>query len=135
MKVLVDTCIWSKALRRCTVYDDSLVTLTELIDDDRVAIIGAIRQEVLSGIKHDNQFERVQQGLKPFKDLALNQKDYVLAARLFNELRSKGIQGSNTDFLICAVAINHKLSILTDDRDFTHFSEHIPITLYPFGCR
>ena len=52
MKVLVDTCIWSLALRRDQNDKNALVfTLRELINDVRVQMIGSIRQEILSGIK------------------------------------------------------------------------------------
>jgi predicted nucleic acid-binding protein len=55
----------------------------------------------------------------------------VTAAQFFNVCRAKGIQGSNTDFLICAVAIRNKLAVFSTDRDFAHFSKHLPIEIYP----
>ena len=131
MKVLVDTCIWSLALRRKVEYQSvEIDVLTELIQELRVEIIGAVRQEILSGIKSINQFEQVKSHLVAFEDLPLTQHDYELAAEYFNLLRSKGIQGSNTDFLICAVSINHNMPIFTLDKDFQMFAEHIPIKLY-----
>ncbi len=45
-------------------------------------------------------------------------QDYELADQSFNKSRANSVQGSNTDFLICAVAINHKLPVFTLDRDF-----------------
>ena len=52
------------------------------------------------------------------------------AAKYFNRCRSKGIQGSNTDFLICAMANRNKFSIFTTDKDFELFSKHIEIILH-----
>lgn len=130
MNVLVDTCIWSSVLRRKPAANTELLaTLSELIHESRVVMIGAVRQEVLSGVKHEAQFDKLREALSPFPDLALTQEDYELAARLFNQLRAKGIQGSNTDFLICAAAIHHGLAIYTNDRDFRHFALHIPVRL------
>lgn len=46
------------------------------------------------------------------------------------DTNSRGIQGSNTDFLICAVANRNKISIYTTDKDFELFSRHIQIVLH-----
>ncbi len=52
MKVIVDTCIWSMALRRTKGEPEFLVKeLIELITELRVQIIGPTRQELLSVIK------------------------------------------------------------------------------------
>lgn len=133
MKVLIDTCIWSHAIRNKKPTEKqalAVIELTELIKESRVEIIGAIRQEILSGIKHSKQFVKLKASLAVFHDIQLTQDDYELAAELFNTLRSKGIQGSNTDFLICAVSINYDLTIFTDDADFKNFKKHIPIRLH-----
>ncbi|MEZ5534987.1 MAG: PIN domain-containing protein [Thiolinea sp.] len=131
MKVIVDTCIWSKALRRpVNQHPEIISSLTDLIQESRVVVPGAIRQEVLSGVKHDAQFNKLKQALSPFPDLPLQSSDYELAAQFYNQLRAKGIQGSSTDFLICAVAVNYELAIFTDDKDFDHFGKHLPLQRY-----
>jgi len=131
MKVLVDTSIWSLALRRGTPEDHALVKeLLGLIEDVRVQIIGPIRQELLSGIKALKQFEDLKSYLSAFPDLPLETSDFETAAAFFNINRENGIQGSNTDFLICAVAYRRDLEIFTSDNDFDNFRKHIPIKLY-----
>jgi predicted nucleic acid-binding protein len=131
MKVLVDTSVWSLALRR---GKQSITApaqeLRHLIQDHRVQIIGPIRQEILSGIRNDSQFNKLRKHLESFPDLPILSNDYVRAAKFFNLCRSKGIQGSNTDFLICAVAVRNKFLIFTTDKDFELFSKHIKINLY-----
>ncbi|RKY77374.1 PIN domain nuclease [candidate division KSB1 bacterium] len=130
MKVLVDTCIWSLALRRDKNNNDPLVLkLIELINDVRVQMIGPIRQEILSDVKSKEQFETLKAYLSPFPDLPLQKEDYELAAEYFNINRQKGIQGSNTDFLICAVSSRYQLPIFTIDKDFTLFRKNIPVIL------
>jgi len=47
-----------------------------------------------------------------------------------NLIQSKGIQVSNTDFLICAVSTRYNMPIFTTDKDFTFFKKYIPITLH-----
>ena len=123
MNVLVDTSVWSLALRRNTLdASPESSELVNLIGEGRVVIIGAIRQELLSGVRNAEQIRKLRDSLASFPDIVLDETDYVEAARLFNSCRSRGIQGSNTDFLICAVAVRLKLSILTTDKDFDAFA-------------
>jgi len=131
MKVIVDTSVWSLALRRDKQASFSTVEeLQHIIHDHRVQMIGPIRQEILSGIRSESQFKKLQKHLDSFPDLPILTEDYVTAAKLFNRCRSKGIQGSNTDFLICAVAVRNRFSIFTTDKDFELFSKHIQIILH-----
>jgi predicted nucleic acid-binding protein len=60
----------------------------------------------------------------------LNTDDFVLAADFFNRCRARGVQGSNTDFLICAVAARRQHSIFTTDQDFAAFAKVIPVRLH-----
>ncbi|MCL1466685.1 PIN domain-containing protein [Argonema galeatum] len=131
MKVVVDTSVWSLALRRNAPADAGAIIslLRDLITDGRVILLGAIRQEVLSGIRHAEQFTRLRDLLRAFPDLELTTEDYELAAEFFNTCRTHGIQGSNTDFLLCAAAHRRGYSILTTDKDFESFQVHIPVVL------
>ncbi|ABQ25152.1 type II toxin-antitoxin system VapC family toxin [Geotalea uraniireducens] len=131
MKILVDTSVWSLALRRNLPDDGPEVTeLIELIKEVRVQMIGPVRQELLSGVKNQAQFQKLRNHLRTFPDLELTTRDYETAAEFFNLCRGKGIQGSNTDFLICAIAARHKIPIFTTDGDFTLFQTHLPIMLH-----
>ena len=142
MQVLVDTSVWSLALRRAPTAaakatadanQQAVVSaLRDLIADGRACMLGAIRQELLSGIKSAEQFGTLLTALKGFEDVALVQSDYELAAEFFNTCRSKGVQGSNTDFLICAAASARKLTILTTDQDFVLYGKHLPLDLLHF---
>jgi predicted nucleic acid-binding protein len=130
MKVLVDTCVWSLALRRDSPTNDAYYAeLVALIEANRIALIGPIRQELLSGIRHTAQFIKVRDKLRYFPDTVITETDYELAAENYNTCKQRGIQGSNTDFLICAVAMRCNQPILTLDQDFEHFSDILPIRL------
>ena len=130
MKVIVDTCIWSEALRKKSSSNKKIIEqITELIRDVRVQLIGPVRQELLSGIKFEKQFEELKYYLSAFNDLQIKTEDYEKAAKFFNICRSNGIQGSNTDFLICAVANNNNLKIFTTDKDFENYQKYLPIDL------
>jgi predicted nucleic acid-binding protein len=131
MKVLVDTSVWSLALRRRARLESPRVQeLRALIAHGRVAIIGPIRQELLSGIRTAEAFELLREHLGTFQDESLETADFERAAQHFNACRMRGIQGSNTDFLICAAAERRKLPILTADEGFTRFAKILPIVLY-----
>jgi hypothetical protein len=98
MSVIVDTSVWSLALRRRTLPDSSpaVSLLRDLITDDRVILLGTIRQEILSGVRSSEQFMRLRDYLRAFPDLELATEDYETAADFFNTCRSNGIQGSNS---------------------------------------
>ena len=131
MKVIVDTSVWSLALRRQKKQQNSSIVnkLSDLIADGRVVLLGAVRQEILSGIKHQKQFDELRDRLRAFSDLTLDAEDYELAADYFNICRRNGIQGANTDFLICATADRRNYEIFTTDKDFIDFSQYLPIVL------
>ena len=132
MRVLPDTPVWSAALRRTKrVASGYRAEMVKLLNHGVVEIIGPIRQELLSGIREQSQFERVREHLRKFPDLQITTDDYEEAASFYNRCRSRGIHGSSTDFLICAVATRNDLVIFTDDHDFVNYSKVLPIRLYP----
>lgn len=108
MNILVDTSIWSMALRRSgtlTEEDQFLVLeLSELINEVRVVMIGPVRQELLSGISSHEQYSHLKKKLHAFEDLPLTREYYERAAEFYNMCRKNGVQGSQIDFLICATA-------------------------------
>jgi predicted nucleic acid-binding protein len=131
MNVIVDTPIWSLAHRRRQLTKNQLIhELTELLHEDRATITGPIRQELLSGIRDELQFHRLRQALRSQADLPLETDDYVTAASFSNMCRSHAVQGSTTDFLICAVGIRRGCAIFTTDGDFKRFARVLPIKLH-----
>lgn len=131
MKVLADTPVWSAAFRRAEGQASALRSELEwLVANGAVTIMGPVRQELLSGIRDKAQYEQVRGALRNFPDLVLETADFETAAEYFNLCRGKGVQGSLTDFLICAVAARRQLEIFTTDGDFQHYRKHLPIALY-----
>jgi hypothetical protein len=79
--VLVDTCIWFLALRGNTPRETAVAEqLTQLIDENRVKIIGPIRQELLSGYTHKSSFDKLRQKLNYFPNEQVLDSDYECAA-------------------------------------------------------
>jgi predicted nucleic acid-binding protein len=128
---LVDTCVWSLALRGKSSRDISVSNkLTALIHAEKVKIIGPIRQEVLSGYSDFNQYKKLKDKLQYFPNVPIVDNDYIVAAEFSNLCRQKGIQGSHIDFVICSVAHRLNLSIFTTDKDFTNYAKLLPIVLH-----
>ena len=121
MKFLVDTCVWSLALRRrnasrLNLEEQRLASeLRAAIQVSNAAIIGPVRQEILSGIRDRAQFQRALGLLEPFADKEMIPEDFVEAARLFNLCRDHGVHCGPVDILICAVAARLGYGILSND--------------------
>lgn len=122
MKVLVDSCVWSLALRRrkgiagLNSEEKRLVSLlAEAIRDSRVVMVGPMRQEILSGIEHEEQFEKLRSRLDAFADEGISPADFIDAARLDNLCRKHGAQCGVVDMLLCAIAVRNGWTILTTD--------------------
>jgi predicted nucleic acid-binding protein len=130
MKVLVDTSVWSLALRRRAPAHAAVDELRRLVVQGRAGLVGPVRQELLSGIRDRAVFERLRDHLSAFPDEPITSEDYVRAADCLNICRAKGIQGSNTDFLLCAVAERSRFPIFTTDDDFLTFSRVLPVRLH-----
>jgi hypothetical protein len=122
MKLLVDTCVWSLLLRRkygtvlSAEQQEAVALLREAILAQRVAVVGPVRQEVLSGIKHEAQFQKLLAALEGFPDIPLSRCHFEEAARLFNLCQARGVACGSTDILICAVAIHEEFNVLTVDQ-------------------
>jgi predicted nucleic acid-binding protein len=135
VRVLVDTTIWSLALRRpARALNPSQQHLVaewrRLVENGTAAIVGPVRQELLSGVRNANVFERLRDHLAGFDCIAIGIDDYDEAARFYNRLRGRGVAGSAIDLLLCAVAHRRQMAIFTADSDFQRYARHLPITLH-----
>jgi len=138
MTVLVDTPVWSLALRRkwddLSEHEQRLTeALAELIRDGRAQIIGEIRQELLSGIREAERFEKLRQYLRAFAEPVIEVRDYEQSAQMHNQCRARGITGSAIDFLICAVSHRRDWQVFTTDRDFERYGKVLSVKLYAAG--
>jgi predicted nucleic acid-binding protein len=135
MLVLVDTPIWSLALRRrgadLNPREQRLTNaLRELIQDGRAQLVGPVRQELLSGIREEASFRKLRDQLRVFDKVPLDVADYEGAAHLNNQCRARGTAGSAINFLICATALRRNWQIFTTDRDFPRYASVLPLKLY-----
>jgi predicted nucleic acid-binding protein len=131
--IVVDTTIWSKAYRRKRIADEDHVIIKELydiLDMEEEVLIGPVRQELLSGISDKNVLNDLVKKLSGFNNYEAQSDDHNLAADFFNVCLINGIQGSQTDYLICAIAHRYDLEIFTEDKDFNNYKKYLPIKLY-----
>ena len=87
MNVLVDTSVWSLLLRHKPTAQNEhqsqklKTVVAELIHAQQVRLIGNIRQELLSGIIHPAQFDKLETTLSAFAD------ETVESTRLYQHQR------------------------------------------------
>ena len=128
--ILVDTSVWSLALRRDRVAAGrEVAALSAAIERGDACLTGTILQEVLQGFPDAPRTRRLVEYLAPFPMLALHRGDYVYAAEIRNKCRVKGVTISTIDAQIAAAAIDHKCVLLTADRDFEAIARHFPLRL------
>ena len=135
MNVLVDTSVWSLALRRKSENLNAtekfiVAELTELVREGRARLIGLVRQELLSGIKTTEHYEKLRLHLRAFPDEPIDTSDHEEAAKAGNRCRGKGVVVSIVDILLCAVAIKREWAIFTIDPDFTNYVKVLPISIH-----
>jgi predicted nucleic acid-binding protein len=136
MRVVVDTSVWSLALRRqrrnLTPPQRAIgLLLRDLIIEGDAILLGVVRQELLTGITVLETFEAIRHHLRSFDDDVPDVDDYERAAGFGNACTRAGISATTVDMLICAVASGRDLPILTTDDDFDRYAQHLPIKLYP----
>ena len=137
--VLVDTCVWSLLLRRVghapadhlvKPQRTALEALRGLVAEGVAWMPGPVRQELLSGVRGRAQFAILLRAVREFETPVPENIDYEYAGECANACRACGVQGSGTDFLLAALALRYRLSILTLDGDFLHFRKALPLELH-----
>lgn len=125
-KLIIDTSVWSEALRRKKNAVNSSETIVRKIieNDDEIVLLGVIIQEILTGISNEKLFSEIKDILDDFAYLEITKNDYIYASELTNKCRSKGIIAGSIDFLIASAAIRNKLQLVTFDKDFINISKH-----------
>ena len=118
---LVDTSVWIDYLRERT--NPATQYFSMLLDSNRpFGITTVIYQEILQGAASLKDFEKLEQYLKTQKFYSFQDgKDSAAkAAKLYFNCRRKGITIRSTiDCMIAQIAIENKLLLVHNDKDFT----------------
>lgn len=93
-------------------------------------LLGAVRQELLSGLREESQFRLLRDYLRDCPDIATTTEDYAEAARASNQCRRARISAYPIDMLLCAVAIRQDWEIFSAGQDFAHYQAVLRIRLF-----
>jgi predicted nucleic acid-binding protein len=86
---------------------------------------GLILAEVLQGIRDEMEYTRTRARLEPLLYLPMSRDTFLAAADHYRSLRRRGITiRKPVDCMIAAVAIEHRVPLLHNDRDFDHLEKH-----------
>jgi predicted nucleic acid-binding protein len=130
VSVIVDTSVWSLSFRRNRAVAPEASALAELLERDDALLVGPVRQEILSGIREAERFRKLRDTLRQWPDYPLTTNHFEAAAESYNACRAEGVQGSDVDFLLCAVSLLDGFPIFATDGDFELYARHLPITLF-----
>ena len=131
MNILVDTSVWSLALRRDSTPDCQAVSRLEaaLNDGENVFTTGLILQELLQGFKGPKARRRIIEDFSSLPLIIPEKRDHIDAADLKVKLRQKGLQVGTIDVLLAQLCLRYRLSLLSADKDFLHIAKHAPLVL------
>lgn len=107
--------------------------LRTLIQEGRTRMVGLVRQELLSGIRTEAQYEKLRKVLQAFPDEHIRTTDFQGAALGSNQCRSRGVSVSVVEALICEIARNRDWAVFTTDPDFARYGRVLPIKLHAAG--
>lgn len=116
--VIVDTSVWIDFFRGKDTAEVGVLDQFLTAGED-ICICGIILTEILQGIREDSDYSRTLTRFDTFLFLDMNRRTFVKAAQIYRALRHRGITISKiVDCMIAAVAIEHKMPLLHNDRDF-----------------
>jgi len=137
MTLLVDTSVWSLALRRdAETTEPEVQELKEaLFGAEVVVTTGLVLQELLQGFSGAQAQTQIIERFGALPLLQPDRDDHIGAAALRNSCRQSGVQLGTIDALLAQLAIRHDLTLLTTDKDFTHAAKHCPLQVWPAKSR
>ena len=130
MKILIDTSVLSHTLRRANPSGLYVQKLQELFDSGQpLFICGLVLTEILSGVRHIEQLNKLVKHMEAFPMLELDRKGFVKAAQLRSHCRRNGVQCTTVDAIIAQTAINHGCRLFTADSDFLDVARYSDLQL------
>ncbi len=132
MTLLVDTSVWSLALRRAAPNDEPAVLILKdaLLGADVVATTGVVLQELLQGFAGPTARSHIVERFAALPFIQPDRKDHIEAAEIRNACRRAGIQIGTIDALIAQLCIRHEMQLLTTDKDFTFAAAHCSLRVW-----
>lgn len=132
MTLLVDTSVWSLALRRDgSSTDPEVQALHEaLVGSDVVVTTGLVLQELLQGFSGPKAASAIVEQFRSLPLIQPDRQDHIAAAEIRNTCRREGVQIGTIDALLIQLCGRHELTLLSTDKDFAHAAVHVPFSLW-----
>jgi predicted nucleic acid-binding protein len=132
MTLLVDTSVWSLALRRDTKTTGPQVhqLKTALLGSEVVVTTGLVLQELLQGFLGPKAQSQIIERFAALPLIQPDRDDHINAATLRNTCRRAGVQLGTVDALLAQLCIRYDVTLLTADKDFTHASKHCSLRVW-----
>ena len=132
MTLLVDTSVWSLALRRDALASEPEVQQLKdaLLGADVVVTTGLVLQELLQGFSGAKAGAQIIERFAALPLLQPDREDHVAAADLRNKCRRAGIQVGTIDALLAQLCIRHDLTLLSTDNDFKLAAKHCALHVW-----
>lgn len=132
MTVLVDTSVWSLALRRDTVTSEPEVQYLKeaLTGSDVVVTTGLVLQELLQGFSGPKAKSQIIERFASLPLLQPAREDHIAAAEIRNNCRRAGVQIGTIDALLAQLCVRHELILLTTDNDFSLAARHCSLRVW-----
>jgi predicted nucleic acid-binding protein len=127
--ILVDTSVWIDFFSSSP--GRAGIQLRRLIEDaEPFATTGIVVTEVLQGLKRDvQQIERYLSMWEMLEPSGFG--TYSSAANIFRQARSRGVSLTTVDALIAAIALEHRATLFTLDKDFSRIARIASLRLHP----
>ena len=137
MTLLVDTSVWSLALRRDAEATEPEVQYLKdaLLGSEVVVTTGLVLQELLQGFSGPKAQAQIIERFAALPLLPPDRDDHISAAALRNTCRQAGVQIGTIDALLAQLCVRHDLTLLTTDKDFTHTAKHCALRVWPAKAR
>ena len=130
MSLLVDTSVWSLAMRRDgpSSVPEVNVLVNAIDSGSEIYSTGIILQELLQGFSKPKAHDSIIERFASIPMLVPDTSDHINAADLRNRCRRKGVQVGTIDALIAQLSLRFKLILLSTDKDFKHMSKVVKLS-------
>ncbi len=128
MTLLVDTSVWSLALRRDgSTESKEVVALREALDGaDAVVTTGVVLQELLQGFSGPRDKEALIERFGALPLIQPDRQDHIAAAEVCNLCRRNGVRVGTIDALLIQLCGRYELTLLSVHKDFNHAVRFVP---------
>jgi predicted nucleic acid-binding protein len=132
VSLLVDTSVWSLALRRDAEASTQAVEVlrSALEGADQVFTTGLVLQELLQGFAGPKARSQLIERFAALAFLQPDREDHIEAAEVRNTCRRNGVQIGTIDAVLIQLCLRHDLVMLSTDNDFRSASRHVKFRLW-----